>query len=102
MIGFPGRNTLRMKAVSDIGSMLLRLGVVSEDQLRKAVEAQLKNHHDTRLGEMLVKLGYVTEEQVTRALKMQKLMRSHRASEVMSDIVSERLDRLELLLAEAR
>ena len=52
-----------------IGRILIDKGVLTEEQLKKAVAQQEKD--GGLLGSALVELGYATEEQVTRALARQ-------------------------------
>lgn len=96
-----GSATLKMRATSDLGSVLMRLSIITEQQLSDAIKRQVANHPHARLGEVLVRLGYVTQEQVQRALELQHKMRTHKASEVMADILNERTDKLETLLVSA-
>lgn len=52
-----------------LGEILIKAGIISDDMLAQAIEAQKKNGE--RLGSSLVKLGYVTEEQLLNALSKQ-------------------------------
>jgi type IV pilus assembly protein PilB len=52
-----------------IGRILIDEGVLTEEQLKKAVAHQQNNGEP--LGQALIELGYATEEQVTRALATQ-------------------------------
>ena len=60
------KNSLR------IGELLLREGLVTQDQLNKALQEQ--KHSGTRVGYNLVKLGYVKETDLTRMLARQHKM----------------------------
>lgn len=51
------------------GQILLKRGLITDEQLRDALEAQKK--HGGVLGEILVKLGYLTERDVVVALIVQ-------------------------------
>jgi hypothetical protein len=53
-----------------MGLVLLSRGVITQEQLRKALEAQRKAGKG-RLGEWLIREGVANEEQVTRALSAQ-------------------------------
>ncbi|HZD86144.1 MAG TPA: ATPase, T2SS/T4P/T4SS family [Gemmatimonadaceae bacterium] len=55
-----------------IGDLLLREGLVTQDQLNKALTEQ--RHNGTRVGYNLVKLGYVKETDLTRMLARQHKM----------------------------
>jgi Type II secretory pathway, ATPase PulE/Tfp pilus assembly pathway, ATPase PilB len=55
-----------------IGELLLKEGLVTQDQLSKAVQEQ--KQHGTRVGYNLVKLGYVKETDLTRMLARQHRM----------------------------
>ena len=52
-----------------IGDLLLREGMVTKEQLARAVQEQ--NQNGTRIGYNLVKLGYVQEAELTRVLARQ-------------------------------
>ena len=62
----PAAKTLR------IGDLLLREGLVTQDQLNKALQEQ--RHNGTRVGYNLVKLGFVKETDLTRMLARQHKM----------------------------
>jgi type IV pilus assembly protein PilB len=55
-----------------IGELLLKEGLVTQDQLNKALAEQ--RHSGTRVGYNLVKLGYVKETDLTRMLARQHKM----------------------------
>ncbi|HUQ99888.1 MAG TPA: ATPase, T2SS/T4P/T4SS family, partial [Gemmatimonadaceae bacterium] len=55
-----------------IGELLLREGLVTQDQLSKALQEQ--KNHGTRVGYNLVKLGFVKETDLTRMLARQHRM----------------------------
>ncbi|MDP9204776.1 MAG: Flp pilus assembly complex ATPase component TadA [Gemmatimonadota bacterium] len=55
-----------------IGDLLLREGLITQDQLNKALQEQ--RHNGTRVGYNLVKLGYVKETDLTRMLARQHKM----------------------------
>ena len=52
-----------------LGDMLLRSGVITQDQLNKALEQQQKNGE--KLGYNLIKMGFVKEETITQMLSQQ-------------------------------
>ncbi len=55
-----------------IGDLLLREGLVTQDQINKALQEQ--KNHGTRVGYNLVKLGFVKETDLTRMLARQHRM----------------------------
>ena len=55
-----------------IGDLLLREGLVTQEQLNKALQEQ--RHNGTRVGYNLVKLGFVKETDLTRMLARQHKM----------------------------
>ena len=60
------------KSSPRIGELLLKEGLVTQDQLNKALIEQ--RHNGTRVGYNLVKLGYVKETDLTRMLARQHKM----------------------------
>lgn len=52
-----------------LGEILLKQGLITEAQLKQAIEAQ--KQEKGRIGEVLVKLGFVREEDITSALGTQ-------------------------------
>jgi type II secretory ATPase GspE/PulE/Tfp pilus assembly ATPase PilB-like protein len=52
-----------------VGEILIKQGLITEDQLQKAIDAQKKEKG--RIGEILVKLNIITEEQMTAAVGTQ-------------------------------
>ena len=52
-----------------IGEILLKEGLITEEQLKEAIEHQAKE--GGKLGEILIKLGYITEEQIIIVLSKQ-------------------------------
>ncbi|MBO7550271.1 MAG: Flp pilus assembly complex ATPase component TadA [Fibrobacter sp.] len=55
-----------------LSKILLRLGMVSEDTLTSILGVQMQSSTKMRIGEMLLKQGYINEEQLNKALEMQK------------------------------
>ncbi|MFL5501995.1 MAG: GspE/PulE family protein [Gemmatimonadaceae bacterium] len=55
-----------------LGDLLLREGLITQDQLNKALQEQ--RHNGTRVGYNLVKLGFVKETDLTRMLARQHKM----------------------------
>jgi type IV pilus assembly protein PilB len=58
-----------MARYKKLGGVLISEGIITEDQLKEAIEHQQKE--GTRIGEALVRLGYVNEEQIVIALSKQ-------------------------------
>ena len=52
-----------------LGDMLLELGLITQDQLKEALEFQSKEKD--RLGSILIKHKFITEGQLIDALRMQ-------------------------------
>lgn len=55
-----------------LSKILVRLGMVSEDTLTSILGVQMQSATKMRIGEMLLKQGYITEEQLNKALETQK------------------------------
>lgn len=55
-----------------LSKILVRLGMVSEDTLTSILGVQMQSVTKMRIGEMLLKQGYITEEQLNKALETQK------------------------------
>ncbi len=51
-----------------LGQLLLARGVVSEEQIERALNEQKEKGHRKLLGELLVEMGYCTENQISAAL----------------------------------
>jgi type IV pilus assembly protein PilB len=58
--------TTRTKSSDLIGDLLVREGLISEEQLKSALQEQRSNGH--RLGYTLVEMGFVSETDLTRVL----------------------------------
>lgn len=52
-----------------LGDMLIRQNVLTEDELKKALE--LQKGSGKKIGEVLVDNGFITEDMIVRALQMQ-------------------------------
>ncbi len=50
-----------------VGETLLLKGIITRDQLEKALEEQKKS--SARLGEIIAQLGFATKEKIEEALK---------------------------------
>ncbi len=55
-----------------LSKILVRLGMVSEEVLTNVLGVQMRNSTRMRIGELLLKHGYITEAQLNRALEEQK------------------------------
>ncbi len=51
-----------------LGQLLLARGVVTAEQIEKALKEQKESGHNKLLGELLVEMGYCTENQIASAL----------------------------------
>ncbi|SHK48912.1 type IV pilus assembly protein PilB [Fibrobacter sp. UWEL] len=55
-----------------LSKILVRLGMVSEDTLTSILGVQMQSTTKMRIGEMLIAQGYITDEQLNKALETQK------------------------------
>lgn len=55
-----------------LSKILVRLGMVSEDTLTSILGVQMQSTTKMRIGEMLIAQGYITEDQLNKALETQK------------------------------
>ena len=55
-----------------LSKILIRLGMVSEEVLTQILGKQLQQQTKLRIGEMLIQQGYITEQQLEKALEEQK------------------------------
>src|SRR5438876_4758536 len=51
-----------------LGQLLLAKGLISQEQLDRALDEQRRSNHQKLLGEILVELRICTEDQITEAL----------------------------------
>ena len=56
-----------------LSKILVRLGMVSEDTLTNILGVQMQSTTKMRIGEMLMAQGYITEAQLDKALEQQKV-----------------------------
>lgn len=56
-----------------LSKILVRLGMVSEDTLTNILGVQMQSTTKMRIGEMLMAQGYITEAQLDKALEQQKI-----------------------------
>jgi hypothetical protein len=83
------------KQSTDLGSLLLRMDLVTEQQLQEAVLRQRALEKDrTRIGEVLIQMGAISRNQLADALAKQRLMRAGKATHVMAELAESRLDAL--------
>jgi len=54
---------MQMKPRIRLGEMLVRAGVITQEQLEEALESQKKSSN-AKIGEILVRLGYTTEDKI--------------------------------------
>lgn len=66
---------------TSLGNILLEIGMITEEQLEKAVERQQNSSIEQMLGMVLVHEGYCTKETIEDALSMQASMRKGRMRE---------------------
>lgn len=78
----------------DIGNVLMRMGLVTPEQVETAVQRQAREDRGTRIGEVLVGMGAITRGQLDDALKKQRDMRSGKAVDVMVELVGARMEEL--------
>ena len=78
---------------SDIGSILIRMGVIDQETLTEAVDRQ-RSSRDLRLGAHLIEIGKLSQDDLSAALMLQKRLRSGEASDVMLEMCEERTERL--------
>lgn len=72
VLSFPSHKTMATTTVPSaerIGDLLVREGLITRDQLLRALEDARNN--GTRIGYSLVKLGFISEEDLTRTLARQ-------------------------------
>lgn len=60
---------------TSLGNILVEMGVLTETQLREAIERQENSTLEQLLGSVLVHFGYCSREDVEAALSAQKSMR---------------------------
>ena len=53
---------------TQLGQLLLARGVVSQEQIDRALAEQREKGHRKLLGELLIEMGYCTENQIASAL----------------------------------
>ena len=53
---------------TQLGQLLLSHGIVTDEQIKRALEEQRQKGHDKLLGELLVEMNYCTENQIASAL----------------------------------
>lgn len=84
-----------------LGDILIESGMISEEQLKQALEEQKRSK--LKLGDHLLKAGYITEQQLIETLEFQlgiphvRLFR-HRIDQSLASIVPEELARRSMLV----
>jgi len=63
--------TIPMGPDLDIGAMLIKSSMITEDQLRGALATQKEEGHRERLGELLIRTGLISESQFLEILSKQ-------------------------------
>ena len=61
---------------TNLGYILVELGLVTEDQLNKMVDLQLQVRENSKLGRLFIEQGICTEEQIKLALEEQHRIRT--------------------------
>src|SRR5918999_4867434 len=54
-----------------LGDIMVKNGILSQEQLDRAIEAQQRTHRDTRVGELLVAQGAITRPQLEVQVRLQ-------------------------------
>jgi tetratricopeptide (TPR) repeat protein len=54
-----------------LGDIMVKNGILSQEQLDRAIEAQQRTHRDTRVGELLVAQGSITRPQLEQQVRLQ-------------------------------
>lgn len=70
---------------SDLGSVLMDMHVLSEEQLHAAVAIQ-EADRERRLGEVLIKMGAINEDHLRSALELQNKMRTGKRLDAVIEI----------------
>lgn len=66
------RSTLHeQQHVYPLGAILVSIGAVTDEQLNRALHAQVQSHTRKLLGEFLVELGFTSREKLSHALAIQ-------------------------------
>lgn len=60
------------KSGASLGSVLVKLGFITEDELSSVLGAQIHLDHKKRIGEVLLEQGLITSEQLAQGLEEQK------------------------------
>ncbi|MGL4363242.1 MAG: GspE/PulE family protein [Cellulosilyticaceae bacterium] len=81
-----------------IGDILIKDGLITEEQLLKALELQKKSNSKKRLGDVLINLEYISEEQfvssLSRRLKVPYIsLKNHQIDDQTVNILDETLAR---------
>jgi len=74
---------------SNLGNILLLMGAINEQQLRRAADER-QRREDIKIGKIFVEQGAITTELLYEALRLQAEMREGRRTEAMLSIVEEK------------
>lgn len=77
-------------ATTDLGSVLLKMGKISDKDLMEAATRQVRGR--ALLGEILIDMGRITRADLDSALHAQLLMRQGKPGEAMLGIVEARTE----------
>jgi len=61
-------NQLELESKTQLGQLLLNRGIVTSEQIERALEVQDEKGHDKLLGELLVEMNYCSENQIVSML----------------------------------
>jgi len=70
---------------TNLGSVLLRMGLVTREQIKDALDVKTQQE-EMLFGKILVTLGYISDNNLTEALRLQKKLRNGGAVEAMCEI----------------
>lgn len=96
---------------TSIGSILMKMGVVTRAQVEEVMEEQIRLREDALLGKLLVAKGYCTNEQFDLAMEAQRLIREGTGAEravALADFVlsrtkqSDHIERRRRIVAKGR
>ncbi len=84
---------------SSLGNVLLSIGAVSKDDLRRALDEQAKMG-DVILGKVMVNMGLITEEVLDEAIQVQQLMKGTLSAHTQIDKLNSKISEARDLQAE--
>ena len=74
---------------SSLGSLLLRMGEITQEMLSKALLVQTQIGNNKFLGEVLIELNMITKERLERALALQGKMRKSNGNDEWTESIIE-------------